>query len=70
MRMEESLQCNKDRVTIGEEFFRRIDESIRNDDSQKKIKDFIKANVQLLNGRFGKRKETPLHRYDSLNDNT
>ena len=54
---------DKDRNSIGEELFKKFEEIIGDDHNQKMTQGLIEDNEEFLNGRYGKRQETPLHRY-------
>ena len=58
---------DKDRDNMEEEFFKKFDDGIGYDHNEKMIQGLIEDNEELLNGRYGKRQETLLHRYHILN---
>ena len=55
---------------MEEEFFRKFDDSLGYDHNEKMIQGLIEDNEELLNGRYGKRQETLLHRYHILNNHS
>ena len=62
--MEERLEQINNLDVIGEEFFKKFEEVIEDDQNGKQMQDLIEENKNLLNGRFGRKQETPLHRYN------
>ena len=54
---------DKDRDNMEEEFFKKFEDSIGYDYNEKMIQGLIEDKKELLNGRYGKRQETLLHRY-------
>ena len=56
----------KGNVVKKENVFKRFEEALVEENSGKIIKDWIEANKDVLNERFGKKHETVLHRWNKV----